>query len=384
MKNVKLIGFLVIMASSLMFIGCTTDYTAIAGPAGAAGVAGADGADGLDTSAASCISCHSNEHRDPIYAAYDLSFHSKGKTEGAVNYAGPRAACAQCHSNEGYVDFITKGSTNPTGYYGLSEPEIILDDNGTPDDPSDDFPELGEFGEILYSNNPVPVVSPISCTTCHDTHKSFDFERDGNDFALRALDPVTLITDNTVIDYGGGSNACIGCHQPRREFSGDPDGDGMFFISSSHWGPHHGPQATLLEGIQGAEIAGSVPYPAVASSTHRQGASCVSCHMGATDDGSNGLHTWIPSDNACTACHTTVPTEVTGLAADMDHLGELLEAAGALHFEDGAWHPVKGNVPINVGEAAWNFLFIYEDMSNGIHNPAYAKALISNSIEAIQ
>jgi len=106
--------------------------------------------------------------------------------------------------------------------------------------------------------------------------------------------------------------------------------------------------------------------------------------MGTPDDDSNGLHTWIPSDNSCTACHTTVPTEVTGLAADMDHLGELLETAGAIEFDGEAWGPVKGTVSIEVAEAAWNFLFVYEDMSEGVHNPAYAKALISNSIEALQ
>ncbi len=389
MKNLKLIGFLIILSSSLMFMSCETEYDVLQGPAGAdgatgaAGDDGAAGADGVDGSAASCISCHSNTHREPIYAAYELSFHSKGLTEGAVNYAGARADCAQCHSHEGYVDFITKGTTNPTGYYGLSETEILLDDNGTPDDPSDDFPVLGEFGEILYTNNPVAVVSPISCDTCHGTHMSFDFENDGMDFALRALEPVSLITDGTMIDYGGGSNACIGCHQPRRTGPTDPNGTGNFFISSSHWGPHHGPQATMLEGIQGIEIAGSVPYPDVASSTHRQGASCVSCHMGTTDNGSNGLHTWISSDNSCTACHTTVPAEVTGLAADMAHLGELLETAGALHFDNG-WHPVKGTVSIEVAEAAWNFLFVHEDMSEGVHNPIYAKALISNSIEALE
>jgi len=68
----------------------------------------------------------------------------------------------------------------------------------------------------------------------------------------------------------------------------------------------------------------------------------------------------------------------------MAHLGEILETAGALHFEDGAWHPVRTTVPIAVAEAAWNFLLVYEDMSNGVHNPAYAKALIRNSIEALE
>ena len=384
MKTNRILTLIAILLS-FTFIQCTTDYDVLSGPAGAQGLAGADGAvgaDGVDGSAASCISCHSNTHRDPIYAAYELSGHASAET---LNYAGPRASCARCHSNEGYVDYITKGAVNPAGYYGLSEPELVLvtNDNGTPDDTSDDFdePKLDEYGLPVYSNEPVPVVSPISCDTCHGTHLSFDFENDGNDFALRGLDPVYLITDNTMIDFGNKSNVCISCHQPRRTGPTD-DGAGNFRITSSHWGPHHGPQATLYQGIQGAEISGSVPYPEVASSTHRQGASCTSCHMGTTDDGSNGLHTWKPSDNSCTECHTTIPT-VSGLEADMAHLGELLETSGALHYDDG-WHPVPGTYSITVAEAAWNFLFVYEDMSNGVHNPAYAKALISNSIEALE
>ena len=103
------------------------------------------------------------------------STHAAGFT---VDYAGARASCAQCHSNEGYIDFMERGSTNPAGYYGLGEPEVIID-------PDTGLPELGDFGEILYSNNPVPVVSPITCTTCHGLHKSFDFENDGNDCLKR-------------------------------------------------------------------------------------------------------------------------------------------------------------------------------------------------------
>ena len=140
-----------------------------------------------------------------------------------------------------------------------------------------------------------------------------------------------LITDGTIIDYGENSNMCINCHQPRRTGPID-DGMGMFRVTSSHWGPHHGPQATLLEGIQGSEIAGSASYPTATSATHRTESSCVNCHMSETTDGSDGLHTWIPSNNACTACHTNgVPTEVSGLAGDMTTLAALLETAGIVH-----------------------------------------------------
>ncbi|MBT8308446.1 MAG: NapC/NirT family cytochrome c [Maribacter sp.] len=384
MKNSKFLSFLMILASSLLFVQCTSDP--LEGPPGRDGIDGIDGVDGIDgidAATASCVSCHSSSFREPIIAAYETSFHSKGLTEGAVNYAGARSSCAQCHSDEGFVDYITKGFVNPAGYYGLTEPELVLvtNDNGTPDDPSDDFeePELDSRGLPIYSNNPVPFVTSVTCTTCHDTHQSFDFENDGNDLALRALDPVSLITDGTVIDYGDGSNTCINCHQPRRTGPTD-DGAGMFRVTSTHWGPHHGPQATLLEGIQGVLIAGMEAYPGVGSAEHRTGSTCVSCHMGETTDGTDGLHTMIPSATSCIACHSNGIPPDTFLDADMATLAGLLETIGIVE-ED---HPVPGTYTIQEAEAAWNYLLILEDGSKGVHNPKYAKALIKNSIEVLQ
>ena len=384
MKDLKFLSFLVILASSLLFVQCTSDPIAgMDGVNGIDGIDGVDGIDGLDTSAESCITCHSNTFRDPIITAYETSFHSKGLTEGAVNYAGARASCAQCHSNEGFTDFIVNGFVNPGGYYGLTEPELVLvnNDNGTPDDDTDDFlePELDSRGLPVYSNNPVPFVTSVTCTTCHDTHKSFDFENDGNDLALRALDPVSLITDGTVIDYGDGSNTCINCHQPRRTGPTD-DRAGMFRVTSSHWGPHHGPQATLLEGIQGMLIAGAEAYPGVGSAAHRTGSTCVSCHMGESTDGINGLHSMIPTATACITCHSSGIPSDSFLDSDMATLAGLLETIGVVH----EGHPVPGTYTIQESEAAWNYLLILEDGSKGVHNPPYAKALIKNSIEALQ
>jgi nitrate/TMAO reductase-like tetraheme cytochrome c subunit len=380
MKNSKFLSFLVILASSLLFIQCTSDP--LEGPPGRDGIDGIDGVngiDGVDANTASCVSCHSNAYREPIIAAYETSFHSKGLTEGAVNYAGARASCAQCHSDEGFVDFVTKGFVNPAGYYGLTEPEPVINDNGTPDDPSDDYQELDDRGLPIYSNNPEPFVTAVTCTTCHDTHKSFDFENDGNDLALRAIDPVSLITDGTIIDYGDGSNTCINCHQPRRTGPTD-DGAGMFRVTSTHWGPHHGPQATLLEGIQGMLVAGTEAYPGIGSAAHRTGSTCVSCHMGETTDGSDGVHTMVTTDNACISCHSNGIPPNSFLDSDMATLAGLLETIGVVH----EGHPVPGTYTIQEAEAAWNYLLILEDGSKGVHNPPYAKALIKNSIESLQ
>ena len=342
MKTTKYLGFLILLLSGLFFVQCTSDP--IAGPPGMDGIDGVNGQDGVNgidgqDGTASCVACHNNAHRAPIEASYAFSKHAEGS---AVSYAGSRGSCSRCHSNEGYINYIT----------GM--PAVNID-------------------------NP----TAISCMTCHDKHSTFDFENDGYDYALRSLDPVTLITDDSyVIDYGNASNNCAECHQPRRTPPID-DGNGMFQVTSTHWGPHHSPQVTMLEGIQGALISGSEGYPGVGSATHRTGSSCTQCHMADAvgEDYSKGLHSWHPNENSCNTCHTNgAPSEVGGLEDDLEALALLLEAVGIVH--DG--HPVPGTYTILEAEAAWNYLFVMEDQSSGVHNPAYARALIKNSIEALQ
>ncbi len=360
MKNLKLISFLIILTSGLLFTQCTHDT--VEGPQGVAGIDGKDGTDGKDgkdgaDATASCVECHSDSHREPIESSFLESMHFEnhmmynGMTLAEyANQSMFRGSCVKCHVSEGYIDFIDSG--RPANYMG----------------PVYDVPE------------------GISCTTCHDNHSTFDFETDGYDYALRSFEFVSLMTDpDYTIDYGNTSNNCIECHQPRTS-PPTANEDGEFTVSSSHWGPHHGPQATLLEGIQGAEIAGSESYPGIGTATHRTGSSCVSCHMGESSDGTNGEHSFMPTETACTTCHTsTIPEEVGGLAEDMEALLVLLEEAHILHTDDyGAVHPVEGTYNITEAEAAWNYLLIMEDKSEGIHNPAYAKALVKNSIEILQ
>jgi hypothetical protein len=359
MKNLKLIGFLMIIASSLMFIQCTSDP--IEGPQGIAGIDGIDGIngtngiDGVDGTA-SCVACHSESHRGPI----DESFSMSGHATGTSFARGSSTSCAQCHGSEGYVDYVTNGAINAEGY-----------------------------------SNP----SPFSCVTCHDKHGTFDFENDGHDFALRHFDPVTLVIDDaTVVDYGGTSNNCVVCHQPRNSYA-VPGPTDDYTITSYRFGPHHGPQGTLVEGVMGANIAGTTGYPGVGTASHRTGSSCVDCHMGASTDTSKGLHSWSPTEASCTVCHTNgVPTDVmleTGktFAQGMEELHTLLfdqkyiDESGYVLGGDGVNRAGSSNplvAPAKVAQAIWNYKTLEEDKSHGVHNPGYAKALLKNSIEALQ
>ena len=105
--------------------------------------------------------------------------------------------------------------------------------------------------------------------------------------------------------------------------------------------------------------------------------------MGKGTDATNGAHTWNPTSNACTTCHAGgTPTSVTGFAADMATLEGLLIAKGAYSTTTNSL--TTATVPIAVAQAAWNYIMLKQDKSNGVHNPAYAKALLKNSIEAIK
>jgi len=398
MKNLRLIGLLMMLASSSLFINCTSDP--VAGPAGIDGTDGLAGVDGLD-STADCRACHSKEHRDPIKEAYANSVHGRGMLQDDGSYrkhvygdSPERALCSRCHSNEGFIDQVMTGAYNPDGYAS---------------------------------------VSSISCTGCHDMdngHRSFDFATDGNDYSLRTLDPVALLISEEagqelIIDITnssdelGRSNTCVNCHQPRGAAPAFAAADSkIMFTSEARFEGHHGVQSTLFEGIQGAEIAGDIAYPVKGSSPHRKNSSCVNCHMSESSDASTGDHTWNPTLDACNKCHTGTTaydrngfqTETLANVATIKALlanitGQKIAVTGQDAdgkdiyegvFEADGVTPVmftgltdRGRIQPGIYDygdyqAYWNFNFIEEDLSEGVHNPDYTEALLLNSIQHLQ
>ena len=380
MKMYRLFSLLgLLLSTTFLLFSCTSDP--IAGPPGADGRDGIDGIDGVDgqDGTASCISCHSNTAREPIFASFDVSAHGSGSVGFAEGRGGsdPTNRCAQCHGEEGFLDFVLNGAAAEEGY-----------------------------------TNP----TTIFCSTCHSSHKTFDFENDGPDYALVNDYAQRLLLDPSIeIDFGGPSNNCITCHQPRTSYViPAEDGTGTYDVATTRFGPHHGPQTSMLEGVLGVQIPGAEGYPGVGSATHRTGSSCVSCHMGESSDPSEGLHSWKPTAAACIQCHTSgAPDEMAGYTDGMATLKSLLmnvvgqavelDAEGDPVFDvDGNLIPtgetitgiivdVPGPDRSNYGifttiqaQAAWNYKTLLEDQSRGIHNPAYSRALLLNSIEALQ
>ncbi len=376
MKKLHLLSlFGLLLSSGFLLFSCTSDP--IMGPAGADGLDGIDGIDGIDGSdgTASCISCHSNANREPIFASFAFSAHGSGSVGFAEGRGGdPGNVCAQCHGEEGFLDVILNGQADTLGYA-----------------------------------NP----TTIFCTTCHSDHDTFDFENDGQDYALVNDYAQSLRLDPSItIDFGGSSNNCISCHQPRTSYViPAEDGTGEYDVATTRFGPHHGPQASMLEGVLGVMISGAEGYPARASATHRTGSTCVKCHMGESSDPSEGLHSWKPTSTVCMECHTSgAPDELGGYTTGMATLKSLLEnvvgqevvldVEGDPVFDAGGnLIPTGGTVTGIIlandrsqygifttieAQAAWNYKTLLEDQSRGIHNPAYSRALLLNSIEALE
>lgn len=321
--------------------GCTKEGPA--GPAGPTGADGTDGTDGVDGNA-SCIQCHTIEYMGQIEEQYAMSGHSAGLY---VGYAGGRNGCAMCHSDEGFRE---------TQHTGL--------DTTAAD---------------------IPIPTHIQCSTCHSFHQTLDFENDGPDYAVRENGPVDLLMYRGMepvvsLDFGNNSNLCLNCHQPRRAGPED-DGTGNFTITSTHYGPHHGPQGTFLQGIGGAEIG--VGYPEPGSATHKQ-AGCTGCHMHEYANEEGG-HTWKVPVASCTPCHEGTETlDINGVQTEIEDLiAQLTEKLHELGVVDEEGHPIPGTYPLVQAQAYYNLAGLVDDRSNGVHNPSYIKQLVTNSINAL-
>ena len=274
-------GIMVMAVSGLIFIGCTKE--------GPQGPAGANGTNGKDANA-TCTLCHN--FSDTIIVKmfqYDASKHASASTIAEA----ARATCSGCHSHEGFLEKLQTHSTVTHAYADAA---------------------------------------PINCRTCHQIHSTYT----PADWTLRDVTPVMPYIDTTTtIDLslaiaGGGtdgtSNLCGKCHQARQAVPPltNPKGTDTIAITSSRWGPHHGPQFLMLAG-KGAYEMGASPFRIT---NHKGFATCRNCHLGTAQGNFVGGHTlWMSStetgDNVavCKGCHPSIGTtfDYNGVQTDVSN-----------------------------------------------------------------
>ena len=349
MRNLCLLLFAFAAAFALALSGCEGDQ----GPVGPVGPEGPQGPMG-ENGAQNCVDCHGNNQL--ITAKMFQWEHSVHATGG--HFERNRTSCAICHTSQGFIERLETGE------------EMTAEDIADP--------------------------LPINCYTCHKIHQTYTEA----DWELTQTEPVTLWVTGETLDLGK-ANLCISCHQSRRYSPSlpDPGTGGTVEITNFRYGPHHGPQGEMLPGIGGYEVPGSVAYENTAHTAllaNNVRHACVACHMAAAEGVASGGHTFHVVDEdgaineaACMECHTDGDA-LEDLVADrqmqietrLEELRQLLIARGKLDPDND--RAITGTYEGHEAGALFNYRFVQEDRSLGVHNFKYANALLSNSIEALQ
>lgn len=345
-------GLLRGMAPRFLLIGAALVLAACAGeagpegPAGATGPAGPQGPPGeaavLDVANLSCTECHNDT---TLIVSKEAQFRlASVHGTGEAFERGESTNCAGCHGTEGAKARINAGLP--------------------PHDPSVEG---------------VVNVSPYDCRTCHNIHTTYTKA----DFSLTgAGQPVVLERTGGTFDKGLG-NLCANCHQIRNELPVATGG--TFEVTSTRFGTHYGVEAQMLLGEGGLLATGS-------PSVHYEQTddTCVTCHMG---DERN--HTYEPQVVRCQSCHADLETfdndgVQTEIAALLEEVKALLIDSGIMladYEENGEIQhnrSVPGVYPEAVASAMWDYMFVVSDQSMGVHNPAFARALLEAAKAALE
>ena len=337
-KMLVLLGTLIVVA---VFITACAGPQGEQGPAGPAGPAGPQGepAPALSVQDITCTQCHNDT---TLIWSKEAQFREKSvHGTGEAFERGETTACAGCHGTEGAKARINAGLA--------------------PHDPSVEG---------------VTNVSPYDCRTCHNIHMTYTSE----DWALTGGEkPVVLEKTGGTFD-GGAGNLCANCHQIRN----DPPKveNGNVQIASSHYGTHVSAQAAMLLGEGGLGGVTGAPSPHMAVTD-----TCVACHMGPEFS-----HTYEPDVARCQTCHADAKDfdmngTQTEIKAMVDELTAIFVEKGLLKAEDGSWI-TSSAAPITVSEevadAMWNYNFVVEDNSMGVHNAAFTKALLQQALDVMK
>ena len=319
---------------------------------------------GISLSAGNCGQCHDA----PTHHVKNLEWSQTAHAIGADAFKGPlgsEASCAPCHSGQGFI------KTYDPDYAATNAMP-----RGT-----------GNEG--------------ITCATCHEPHSP------GMGAQLRAFASVTL-SNGVVNTLGGSGLVCMQCHKARKDGPAYVDSMG----SVTRWGPHHGPQGDMLIGTNAIEYGMAMPRSRHINVLED---SCVECHMQPTPtNGVNavamnkvGAHTfslkWTDPTNTTNVDLTTTCVKCHGEIENFNFGGEDYDRDGVV---EGVQAEIQGlmntvamllppygstNMPVPAANwtlsqrrAAYNYMFVWEDRSLGVHNPKYAAAILQASVDDLR
>jgi hypothetical protein len=367
-----------------------------------------------DISNVQCESCHGpgSEHA----AALGNSSVSNWPRLSVTVSSGD---CNQCHDATTHhvkgTEWLTSGHANttriPTGP-GRAACVACHTSNGF----------LARFDPTATSTN--TAYAAIGCQTCHEPHGMTS--PTNNPHQLRKLDSVTM-PDGTVVSNAGEGALCLQCHRVRNgaaatNVANYQQGKPTWYGGSS-FGVHDAPQGDMIEGINAITYGQTLP-----SSAHRYTVEnlCVGCHMQASSTdpndpsflkagghtfkmsysvvSTNGVTNTVDKVDACIQCHGPIADfnlarqdyngdgVIEGVQTEVQHMLDQLstmlpnanyQANSSLYAADGLVKSslsVKTNWPTRFLNAAYNWQFVNNDGSKGVHNAPYATALLKASM----
>jgi hypothetical protein len=342
------------------------------------GITGNTNAISISYGAGTCAQCHDATPNHIKAAEWNNSIHARTTRTPS----GPsRAACARCHTPGGFAQYAaTLGTTN-----------------------------------TYTTNNAYTVYEALTCQGCHDPHDA------SKPHQLRAGSTVTLADGVTVVTNAGAGALCMNCHRSRNGSVTNsivqyPLGQ-QTWAGGSSFGPHDNPASDMLEGVNGWTYGRVIP-----SSAHRFALTntCVDCHMqtvASTDPAflqagghtfnmtyTNGAGTTLDKVDICIQCHGKSLTSfdfpvqdynndgvIEGVQTEVQHLLDKLStllpptnyyANANNYIADGLVKNPSSqtNWPAKYLEASYNWQFVNNDLSKGVHNAPYAVGLLKASI----
>jgi hypothetical protein len=297
-----------------------------------------------------------------------------------------QAACSKCHNTPGFAQFA--------------------------------------MGESATSHLPL---STVDCTSCHNEFNLYENAETRWDATASnpALDPVEFPSGESVT-LSGNSNICMSCHQGRSSTDdvndATPNGENQDYDSYSFINIHYYAAAATLFGndvrggyqYEGEVYRGQNTFGVHTNLPDAVGlVDCIGCHMNA-DPAEPKKHTFLPKVADCNTCHvgSTFPSmsgSPNNNFEDIETLkGELLVAIEAyantgnpmtglpqdspVQYNPSAYpYWFKAGVPaiypnryldfdFDMLTAAYNFVVADKDPAGYLHNGAYIKQILFDSI----
>ncbi len=317
---------------------------------------------GKSLDAGVCTQCHDAPKKHRLGSYWAASKHGILAEGGHTS----QNSCYPCHSGAAFVKFVANRLS--PGYAGAADGNV-----------------------------------PISCSVCHDPHGN------SNPNQLRTV-AVDSLMNGYVPTLGGKGQLCMNCHRGRYSVNAKITATAPYYGWGDRFYNHYSVQADMMFGQNGYQYSGTV---ASTQSVHltTTANSCVTCHMQTRTNGSS-IHSnhemtmdslGVDFVGVCTQCHAEVTTSFSQKMAKSD-----LDGDGTIEpfvtEVDGLLEKLKAKLPIDpsTGEPVnmkkdsltvknrpeliqgiWNYYYVKNDFSHGVHNPTYTVALLNASIGAI-